>query len=567
MLLSRLAIVVVCAAALGACDSSEPVPSRGTGLVGRLADRTAFEPLIDALDATGLSTTLSGTGPYTLFAPTSLAFDYLGEDFQRVILDPSQRELLTRVLRHHIVAERIVPSTLEDGDVLMSIDGLPLTVRRIGPVLEIGGVRVSEADSISADNGVAYPASDVILGALSAVERVRLSPSLVTFERLADRTGALATAAPVTILAPLDDAFVEFGRQRLSQLEAAANDDVLRRLARAHVLPGVPALTPGSTLTALDGDQLQVRSNGTQTTIGGQVVLRVEETVSGRLVLLGGIVMEHLTLGDRLRIEPLFQSYWKDVRDRDPELWGRLNDPAEDLTLFVPSNQRYASLGENVFSALSEPENRSLARRLLRVHVVEGRYPPEVLSGPQTVTTADGDLRQVDSSPDARLYDLQRYSDVDSPASRNGWFYSLAGVVFPRVDAFDTSILRGYPVHARAVRRAGLEPVFRSSGLTAFVMPDSVYLNTPGLITRPDLANILRYNAAFAELPEPGPASFTALNGIPRVVTSFPCPDQSCSPYVIDDSLFVDPIGPSFDQSGYIHALRVFAEPPARRRP
>lgn len=567
----RLALLLVGLSALGAsfagCDSSTPEPSRGTDLIGRLADRSAFDPFVEAADAAGLDAILAGAGPYTVFAPTDLAFDYLGEDFLPVLLEPAQREVLARVLRHHVVAGRVVPASLADGDVLTSIDGRPLVVRRVGPVLEIGGVRITVADSVAADNGVAYPASDVMLGALGTVERVRLSPSLATFERLADRTGALPAApAQVTVLAPLDDAFRALGTQRLSLLQTATNDPVLRRTIRAHVVPGTPDLAPGAALTSLDGVPLDVRTVGDQLTVGGRAVLRVEDTADGRLVLLGGVMLEPLTLGERLRIEPVHQRFWLDVRERDPELWARLNDETEDLTLFVPSDNAFGALASNVRNALGEPENRPLARHLLRVHVAEGRFPPGGLTDGQELLTAAGYPRRVELALGDWRYDGRPYEDVDAPASRNGWFYSIGSVVFPVVDVFDTTILRGYPAHTRAVRRAGLESLFRSPGLTAFVLPDTVYAVQPEILARPDLADILRYNATFTPLPEPGPATFTAVNGATRTVTFEPCQLDGCTPYAFDDGVLVDRGGPALDGSGFFHPLRDLSEPPARRR-
>lgn len=568
MLARSFAILLTLGVALAACDSSSPEPPRGTDLLGRLADRTTFEPFVEAADAAGLDAVLSGGGPYTVFAPTDLAFDYLGDDFRAVLLEPAQRDVLARVLRHHVVAGRIVPASLADGDVLTSIDGRPLAVRRIGPVLEIGGVRIATADSVAGDNGVAYPAADVMLGALSTAERIRLSPSLTTFERLADRTGALASGAgPVTFLVPYDDAFRALGTQRLNLLQTAANDPVLRRTIRAHVVPGLPALEPGATLTSLDGDPLDVRAAGDQITVGGRSVLRVEETADGRLVLLGGVMLEPLTLGERLRIEPVHQRYWQDVRERDPDLWARLNDDDEDLTLFVPSDNAFGALAGNVVVALGATENRPLARHLLRVHVAEGRFPPGSLADVQDVPTAAGYTRRVELALGTWRFDGRPYEDIDAPRSRNGWFYSLGSVALPVVDAFDTSILRGYPAHTRAVRLAGLESVFRSAGLTAFVLPDSVYETNPDLFGRPDLADILRYNATFTALPDPGPATFSTLSGATRVVTVEPCTSVGCTPYAIDDTLLVDRVGPSLDGTGFLHALREFAEPVRRRRP
>ena len=567
----RVALLVL-AATLAACDTSEPDRPAGPDLLGQLSTRTPFETFVEAADDTDLGALLASGGPYTVFAPTETAFAYLGDDFRSVLFDPAQRGVLARVLRHHVVAGRVVASGLADGDTLTSVDGRPLAVRRLGPVLEVGGVRVSPADSVAGDNGVAYAAADVMLGALATAERVRLSPSLTTFERLADRTGALPpagvpAAGRVTILAPLDEGFAALGAGRLSLLQVNTNDPVLRRTVRSHVLPGTPAFVPGATLTALDGDPLAVRSDNGQLPIGGRAVLRVEDTADGRLVLLGGVMLETLTLGERLRIEPLMQSYWQQVRDADPALWTRLNDPSDQLTVFVPTDDAFGALGEPVVVSLGEPVNQPLARRVLRVHAVEGRFPPEAMVDGALLPTADGDALRVEFALGQWRYDGRPYRDAEAPAVRNGWFYELGSVALPRVDGLDTAILRGYTTHARAVRRAGLETVFRSPGLTAFVLSNAAYINTPQLIARPDLADILRYNATFTPLPEPGPATFTVLSGETRTVALFSCLGPGCTPYVIDDSLFVTRVGPSLDRTGYLHSLDVFAEPPPRRRP
>ncbi len=566
------AVLVACLPSTAGCDTAEPDRAAGPDLLGRLSTRSAFETFVEAADDAGLAATLATGGPYTVFAPTVTAFDYLGDDFRPVLFDPAQREVLARVLRHHVVAGRVVPAELADGDTLTSIDGRPLAVRRLGPVLEVGGVRIVPTDSVAGDNGVAYAAADVMLGALATAERVRLSPSLTTFERLADRAGALppagtSPAGRVTIFAPLDEGFLALGAGRLGLLQNTANDPVLRRVLRSHVVSGMPALEPGTTLSALDGDPLSVRLDDGRLTVGGRAVLRVEDTADGRLVLLGGVALETLTLGERLRIEPIMQSYVQQVRTIDPALWARLNDPSDALTVFVPTDNAYSALGTTVVASLLEAANHPLTRRVLRVQVAEGRFPPGTLVSGAQLPTVDGDTRRVEFGAGRWSYDGRPYRDVEAPTVRNGWFYELGSVALPAVDALDTALLRGFTTHIRAVRRAGLESVFRSPGLTAFVLSDSVYFYDPALIERPDLADILRYNATFTALPEPGPAEFTVLTGHSRAVTAFPCVSPACNIYVLDDSIRVNPYGASLDRTGYFHMLLQLVAPPARQRP
>lgn len=553
---------------VAACDSGAPGPV-ATGLLGQLADRTDFELFAEVADETGVDDVLASGGPYTVFAPTQLAFEYLGRDFLAVLRQSANRPVLTRILRHHVVAGRLAPEDFADGDTLRSLDGRPLPVRRLGPVVQVGGVTIRLDEPFEGDNGVAYPAVDVMLGAVTTVERIRLSPSLATFERLADRASALPPGeAPggVTVLAPLDDAFLALGGRQLL-LEQPQNAPILSRVLRAHVVPGLPDLTDGAGLTTLDGDVLAVRVENGVRTVGGRQILREEMTADGRLVLLGGVVLSPLSLGQRFQIEPTLQQLWMDLRDRDPATWARLLDDSEALTVFAPTDFAYSQRGRDVNRALREPENRTLAQKVLRVHIVEGRYRFADLTDGLDLPTLNGYPRRIEFVGGAPYYDGRLIVQIEANQASNGRFFTLGTVLLPLADAFDTGILRGFTAHARAVRRAGLESLFRTPGLTAFVVPDTNYAVTPQVLERPDLGTILRFNATMTAYPDLTASSFTSLSGAIRTIVVTPCPpDPTCTPYSIAtpqaDTVLVDRYGPSTDGTGYFHALRSFSFPP-----
>lgn len=66
-----------------------------------------FTQTLAALDATGLSETLRGDGPFTLFAPTDVAWLRLEPGERARWLQPAQRTRLRSLLRHHLVAGRL----------------------------------------------------------------------------------------------------------------------------------------------------------------------------------------------------------------------------------------------------------------------------------------------------------------------------------------------------------------------------------------------------------------------------------------------------------------------------
>jgi uncharacterized surface protein with fasciclin (FAS1) repeats len=73
------------------------------------ADHTT---LVAAVKAAGLVDTLSGTGPFTVFAPTNEAFDKLPAGTVDSLLKPENRAMLTKVLTYHVVAGRLSAADL-----------------------------------------------------------------------------------------------------------------------------------------------------------------------------------------------------------------------------------------------------------------------------------------------------------------------------------------------------------------------------------------------------------------------------------------------------------------------
>ena len=67
------------------------------------ADHTT---LVAAVQAAGLAETLSGDGPFTVFAPTNAAFEKLPEGTVETLLKPENKEMLTKILTCHVVAAK-----------------------------------------------------------------------------------------------------------------------------------------------------------------------------------------------------------------------------------------------------------------------------------------------------------------------------------------------------------------------------------------------------------------------------------------------------------------------------
>src|SRR4026208_1212879 len=93
------------------------------------ADHTT---LVAAVKAAGLVDTLSGTGPFTVFAPTNAAFAKLPKGTVDTLVKPESKATLTKILTYHVVPGKVNAAQLLDGQKLTTVEGEQLTVKKSG---------------------------------------------------------------------------------------------------------------------------------------------------------------------------------------------------------------------------------------------------------------------------------------------------------------------------------------------------------------------------------------------------------------------------------------------------
>jgi uncharacterized surface protein with fasciclin (FAS1) repeats len=120
-----------------------------------------FSTLVAAVVAAGLADTLSGTGPFTVFAPTNAAFAKLPAGTVEELVKPENKEKLTAILTYHVVGAKAMSSGLSDGQKVKTVNGQEITVSINGSV-KIDGATVVTAD-LEASNGVIHVIDSVIM--------------------------------------------------------------------------------------------------------------------------------------------------------------------------------------------------------------------------------------------------------------------------------------------------------------------------------------------------------------------------------------------------------------------
>jgi uncharacterized surface protein with fasciclin (FAS1) repeats len=111
--------------------------------------------------ASGLDQVLSGAGPFTVFAPSDMAFGKLEAGAIENLLKPENKIKLTALLNHHVVSGKISFKDLKDGDKLKSLGGKQLSVKVKDAKVTIDGATVQNRD-VASSNGVIHSLDTVL---------------------------------------------------------------------------------------------------------------------------------------------------------------------------------------------------------------------------------------------------------------------------------------------------------------------------------------------------------------------------------------------------------------------
>jgi uncharacterized surface protein with fasciclin (FAS1) repeats len=167
-MIKSLALVLTAVAMLSGCGGAEKPPSTvddvvaptsTSNIVDTAIAARSFTTLVKAVQAAGLVETLSGPGPFTVFAPTDEAFAKLPPGTIEALL--ADKAKLTAVLTYHVVAGKVMAADVVGLTSATTVQGSELTIDTSSGV-KINGANVTATD-IGASNGVIHVIDTVLL--------------------------------------------------------------------------------------------------------------------------------------------------------------------------------------------------------------------------------------------------------------------------------------------------------------------------------------------------------------------------------------------------------------------
>jgi len=156
-----LLVVAVLAISVLAFASTEYMSRMGKkSIVETAVAAGQFNTLVTAVKAADLVETLSGPGPFTVFAPTDDAFAKLPEGTVESLLQ--NKDKLKAILTYHVVAGKVMASDVVNLKSATTVNGQQITIKVEGDTVMVDNAKVVKTD-IECTNGVIHVIDTVIL--------------------------------------------------------------------------------------------------------------------------------------------------------------------------------------------------------------------------------------------------------------------------------------------------------------------------------------------------------------------------------------------------------------------
>lgn len=286
--ISLIAFITLGVASCSSDDDSNLIPQSNT-IADFVAANGDYSSLKAALDKADLTSTLAGSGDFTVFAPNNDAFAAFLTANGFSSLDAVPTALLKNLLLNHVVGGRVMAGDLATGYIsnlateASSGANLSMYVNTSSGV-KLNGVSTVTTADVKVDNGVIH-AVNAVIGLPTVVTFATADPTFATLVAALTRNdqpdyvGILSTPAgtnpaPFTVFAPTNEAFLDL----LAELGAGGLGDIdgptLTATLNTHVIAGANVRAGdlvNGTVSTLGADLIVDAANATLTDPNGRV--------------------------------------------------------------------------------------------------------------------------------------------------------------------------------------------------------------------------------------------------------------------------------------------------------
>ena len=366
-------------------DQSQDIPTNAS-------QTGAHNTLVAALQQVNLDATLSGTGPFTVFAPTDTAFADAGIDLNDFDT-PEEDQILTEILLHHVVSGSVPSADVRDGMMATTANGDKIKFTVSNGEVSIGAAQVTAPD-VLASNGIIHVIDKVLMPPVdipATAQTTGVHNSLVAAVIQADLLATLQGSGPFTVFAPTDQAFTDAGID-LASLDTPAGKQQLSDILLYHVVSAeVPAMNVSDCMLAdaANGQQLSFSVGDSVMVNDANVTLTDVITSNGLIHVIDKVLMPTDSPRDITRTAQCTGVHDSLVAGViQAELLSTLQGPGP-FTVFAPTDQAFMDAGIDLAS-LDTPEGKATLSDILLYHVVAGEVPAANVSECMSADAVNG---------------------------------------------------------------------------------------------------------------------------------------------------------------------------------
>ena len=366
-------------------DQSEDIPTNAS-------QTGAHNTLVAALQQVNLDVTLSGTGPFTVFAPTDTAFADAGIDLNDFDT-PEEDQILTEILLHHVVSGSVPSTDVRDGMMATTANGDKIKFTVSNGEVSIGAAQVTAPD-VLASNGIIHVIDKVLMPPVdvpATANTTGVHDSLVAAVIQADLLATLQGSGPFTVFAPTDQAFTDAGID-LASFDTPAGKQQLSDILLYHVVSAeVPAMNVSDCMLAdaANGQQLSFSVGDSVKVNDANVTLTDVITSNGLIHVIDKVLMPTDSPRDIPRTAQCTGVHDSLVAGViQAELLSTLQGPGP-FTVFAPTDQAFIDAGIDLAN-LDTPEGKATLSDILLYHVVAGEVPAANVSECMSANAVNG---------------------------------------------------------------------------------------------------------------------------------------------------------------------------------
>ncbi|MBD2770156.1 fasciclin domain-containing protein [Hymenobacter sp. BT664] len=433
----RLSLVLVALFGFAATsckdDKDDPQPAAPQNIVQVAQANPDFSILVAAVTKANLASTLSGTGPFTVFAPTNAAFTRFSAPFNsaaniNAITDPAQIATLRDYLLYHVLAGNKKAADLSTGpQTTLKTAGATtniINLTKTGNTITINGSTTVVTADVAASNGTIHAIDNVLVPANTGPGNiVQVAQDNTNFSVLvaavtkADLAGTLSGTGPFTVLAPTNAAFAMMPAPFNTAAGIAGITDpaqiaTLRSILLYHVLPGRKAAADfpngaSAQATAKPASAAGVNDNTVYASKAGSTITLngTSRVVTADVAASNGIIhaIDKVLMPPTRKISELVVAATSGSpaeftlllaalqRPAAADLLAAAANPASNVTVFAPTDAAFRALFTQLgITSLSEVTDATLLA-VLRLHIVGSRaFSSDLSNG--SLTTLGGSV-------------------------------------------------------------------------------------------------------------------------------------------------------------------------------